>query len=135
MRYAKVGDAVWYKTRGRREKAEILALQGPANQVVVLLLTGPQRGETPDASRDTIEPLVFRETYREYGIEVRVRVDKGFFTDRGFIRKSNPAGTGLPFETSFESGERHATAEAALEAGAAFARRKIDEMPHISQTS
>jgi hypothetical protein len=57
------------------------------------------------------------------------------FTDRGFIRKSNPAGTGLPFETSFQSGEKHPSAEAALEAGTAFAKRKIDETPRTSQSS
>ena len=133
MRYARVGDAVWYRIGGVQEKAEILALEGLA-QAVVLLLTGPKRGQTPNAPRGTIEPVKIREIYREYEIEVRVRVDKGLFTDRGFIRKSNPAGTGLPFETSFESGERHASAEEALQAGAAFATRKIDEMPRTSQT-
>ena len=127
MRYARVGDAVWYTTGGLREKAEILGLVG-TTQAVVLLLTGPKRGDTPDAPRGTIEPVLIREIYREYEIEVRVRVDKGYFADRGFIRKANPAGTGLPFESSFESGEKHASAEAALKAGAAFARRKIDGM-------
>jgi hypothetical protein len=84
-----------------------------------------------------IEPVVIRETYREYEIEIRVRVDKGLSTDRGFIRKPNPTPvwTGLPFETSFESGERHPSAEAAREAGTAFARTKIDDMPRTSQTS
>ena len=121
MRYARVGDAVWYTKGGLHEKAEILALE-PATQAVVLPLTGPQRGKPADAPKGTLEPLVIRETCREYEIEVRVRVDKGFFADRGFIRKTEYPSS----EISFASGERHPTPEAALEAGLAFARRKID---------
>lgn len=128
MRYARVGDAVWYRMGGElQEKAEILAFEKAATQAVILLLTGPQRGQTPDAPKGTLEPLMIRETDGEYDVEVRVRVDRGFFTDRGFIRKSNLAGD-LTFEISFESGERQPSAEAALETGMVFARRKIDEM-------
>ena len=123
MRRAKVGDAVWYTMGGPRQEAEILALGG-ATQVVVLLLAGPHRGQTPDASREALEPLRINELYRGYDIEVRVRVDKGFFTDRGFIRKVDPVAGSV--ETSFQSGERHLTADTALEAGVAFARKKID---------
>lgn len=121
IRYARVGDAVWYTMGGRHEKAKILALEWPA-QAIVLLLTGPQHGKTPHAPKGTIEPLLIRETYRGYEIEVRARVDKGFFADRGFIRKADYP----PSETSFASGAKHPTSEAALEAGMAFARRKID---------
>jgi hypothetical protein len=56
----------------------------------------------------------------------RVRDNDGAFTGYGFIRKPCPVGTGLPFETSFDSSERYPTEKAAREAGLAFAKRKID---------
>jgi hypothetical protein len=55
MRYAMVGDAVWYTMGRLHEKAEILALVG-TTQAVVLLLTGPKRGDTPDAPRAGFVP-------------------------------------------------------------------------------
>jgi hypothetical protein len=126
MRDEKVGDVVLYIADKPRQQAEILALK-IATHAQIRILTGPQRGQEFEAPWGIIDPIVIRETYREYAIEVRVRVvGEKFFADHGFVRKPNSVATGLPFEASCESGERHSSTEAALDAGIAFAKRKID---------
>ena len=67
------------------------------------------------------------ESYKGYDIEAIVRqLEDQTFTASGYIRNFNAIRTDLPFEISFESGERCSTEFAALIGGIAFAKKKID---------
>lgn len=67
------------------------------------------------------------ESYNGYDLEVIVReCEDRTLTAYGYIRGLNVIRTDLPFETSFESGERCSTEHAALIGGIAFAKKKID---------
>jgi hypothetical protein len=124
----KVGDVVWYLVGDTTELAKLIAIGHSRTQATIRLLTGKQKGREFDAPWGVIESeRKTTEPYLEYFIEVRVRpLEDGTFTSGGFIRKPNPVGTGLPFETSFETTERHPTEDAALRSGIGFAKKKID---------
>ena len=124
----KIGDVVWYVVGDTTELAKLIAVRHSRTHATIRLLTGKQRGrelEAPwgiiESERKTTEP------YRDYFIEVRVRpLEDCTFTSGGFITKPHPAFTGLPFETSFETTERHPTEAAARQSGMGFAKKKID---------
>ena len=124
----KVGDVVWYRGEGMNELAEVISIQGTRTHATIRGLTGEIRGHEFEAPWDIIQSVrKTTEFYREYSIEVSVRPLKdGTFTSGGFIRKSNSEFTGLPFETSFETTERHPSEDAARRAGIGFAKKKID---------
>lgn len=124
----KVGDVVWYLVGDTTELAKLIAVGHSRTQATIRLLTGKQKGQEFDAPWGVIESeRKTTEPYLEYFIEVRVRpLEDGTFTSGGFIRKPNPVGTGLPFETSFETTERHPTEDAARRSGIGFAKKKID---------
>lgn len=126
MTGTKVGDVVWYLVDEPRQQGKITRING-STHATIRLVTGPQAGQEFEAPWGIIEPLERREWYRGYAIEVAVEaLEDGAFTAVGFIRKPHPFGNGIPFETSFATTERHPTADAAIEAGLGFAKKKID---------
>jgi hypothetical protein len=124
----KVGDVVWYLVGDTPELARLIDIRPSRTHATIRLLTGKQKGQEFDAPWGVIQSeRITTEQYLEYFIEVRVRpLEDGAFTSGGFIRKPNPASTGLPFETSFETTERHPTEDAARLSGLGFAKKKID---------
>jgi hypothetical protein len=128
MAIEKVGDVVWYVVGDTTEFAKVIGLGHGRTDATIRLLTGKQKGQEFDAPWGVIESeRKTTERYLEYFIEVSVRpLEDGAFTSGGFIRKPNPAGSGLPFETSFETTERHPTEDAARRSGLGFAKKKID---------
>ena len=67
------------------------------------------------------------ESYNGYDIEAIVwELEDQTFAAYGYIRNRNAIRTDLPYEISFQSGERCSTEYAALISGIAFAKRKID---------
>ena len=126
MRDEQVGDIVHYKIVSQPpEQAVILALKSNT-EATIRLLTGPERGTVIDSPWGIIESVMHKEDYAGSVVEIRVCVLDNAFSDRGVIRTPNSAGTGLPMLTPVRSTQRHATPEAAMEAGAAFAKKIID---------
>jgi hypothetical protein len=128
MASEKNGDVVWYNVHETMELAQIIDIKRTKTHATIRLLTGKQRGQEFEAPWGIIEAeRKTSESYRDYFIEVRVRpLEDCTFTSDGFVRKPNPAFTGLPIETSFDTKERHPTEDSARRAGIAFAKKKID---------
>jgi hypothetical protein len=124
----KPGDVVWYVVGDTTELAKLIAVRHSKTHATIRLLTGEQKGQEFEAPWGVIESeRITTEPYREYFIEVAVRpLEDCTFTSGGFVRKPNPVGTGFPFETSFETTEKHPTEDAARRSGLAFAKKKID---------
>lgn len=128
MQNARVGDVVWYLGEEPRQQAKIISIEG-STHAFIKLLTGTNKGDRFEAPWGVIQELARRaiRQHGQYTIEANtVPTENGTFKASGMIRRPVALGTGIPIEISFEAPGEYLTVDAAIEAGVAFAKSRID---------